>query len=126
MSVLLSWEIRTRDGGGIKVMRPIVDFSGPRGGVLRQFINRVPRCRGCGAKRKFPSFKGFPQRIANKHLRTVTALCSNCCSFIEQASDDTRIIAVFISSLGREAKYYAAFQASATQGQADGDPRQKS
>jgi hypothetical protein len=39
-------------------------------------------------------------------------LCMNCRAFVEQMHQDTRIMAVFIFSLGKEAKYYAGFQTS--------------
>jgi len=36
----------------------------------------------------------------------------NCRTFVERMEQDTRIMAVFIFSLGKEAKYYAGFQTS--------------
>jgi hypothetical protein len=41
-------------------------------------------------------------------------LCTNCHRFVEQMRQDTRIMAVFIFTLGSETKYYAGFQNSSS------------
>jgi hypothetical protein len=41
-------------------------------------------------------------------------LCTNCHRFVEQMRQDTRIMAVFIFSLGNETKYYAGIQNSSS------------
>jgi hypothetical protein len=81
----------------------LVPFSGPG-----------PRCRGCGGRREPASSERFPPRQTNKRFRPMPTLCTNCHRFVEQMGQDTRIMAVFIFSLGSETKYYAGFQNSSS------------
>jgi hypothetical protein len=71
---------------------------------------RVPRCRGCGGRREPASLEALRQ--TDKRGRTMSALCMNCRSFVEQMNQDARIMAVFIFRLGKERRYYAGFQTS--------------
>jgi hypothetical protein len=71
-----------------------------------------PRCRGCGGRRERASSERNPPRQTDKRTRPMPTLCTNCHRFVEQMRQDTRIMAVFIFSLGKETKYYAGFQNS--------------
>ena len=73
-----------------------------------------PRCRGCGGRRERPSAERNPPRQTDKRIRPMPTLCTNCHRFVEQMRQDTRIMAVFIFSLGNETKYYAGFQNSSS------------
>ena len=80
--------------------------------ILGLLSRRVPRCRGCGGRREPASLEALSLRHADKRGRTMSALCMNCRSFVEQMNQDARIIAVFIFRLGKERRYYAGFQTS--------------
>jgi hypothetical protein len=84
--------------------------------LLQLLSRRVPRCRGCGSTREPASVEGPSLPQADQRARTMSALCVNCRSFVEQMSQDARIMAVFIFRLGKEPKYYAGFQPSTTLG----------
>jgi hypothetical protein len=84
--------------------------------ILRLLSRRVPRCRGCGGRREPASLEAPSLRQPDKRARTMSALCMNCRSFVEQMNQDARIMAVFIFRLGKEPKYYAGFQDSTTLG----------
>jgi hypothetical protein len=84
--------------------------------VLRLTSRRVPRCQGCGGRGEPAALEAPSLRQADKGARTMSALCMNCRSFVEQMNQDARIMAVFIFRLGKEPKYYAGFQASTTLG----------
>jgi hypothetical protein len=71
-----------------------------------------PRCRGCGGRREPASLERNQPRQTGKRIRPMPTLCTNCHRFVEQMRQDTRIMAVFIFSLGNETKYYAGFQNS--------------
>jgi hypothetical protein len=73
-----------------------------------------PRCRGCGGRRERASSERNPPRQTDKRIRPMSTLCTNCHRFVEQMRQDTRIMAVFIFSLGNETKYYAGFQNSSS------------
>ena len=91
----------------------------PSSGIMRswrralgRFLGRVPRCRGCGGRRAPAPPEALPPRQGDRRVRALAALCMNCRAFVERMEQDTRIMAVFIFSLGKEAKYYAGFQTS--------------
>jgi hypothetical protein len=113
LSVLLSWGTKVPDPRAVEAAPPQPKVYSPWVMVLMRLMNRAPRCRGCEGRREQLPAEGLAKPAATRCLRTMTALCENCRSFIEQASADTRVTAVFISSFRREAKYYAGFQASA-------------
>jgi hypothetical protein len=73
-----------------------------------------PRCRGCGGRRELASSERNQPRQTGKRIRPMPTLCTNCHRFVEQMRQDTRIMAVFIFSLGNETKYYAGFQNSSS------------
>jgi hypothetical protein len=73
-----------------------------------------PRCRGCGGRRERASSERNPPRQTDKRIRRMPTLCTNCHRFVEQMRQDTRIMAVFIFSLGSETKYYAGIQNSSS------------
>jgi hypothetical protein len=80
--------------------------------ALGRFRGRGLRCRGCGGRREPGPLEALPARQEDRRVRAMAALCVNCRGFVEQMNQDTRIIAVFIFSLGKEAKYYAGFRTS--------------
>ena len=72
------------------------------------------RCRGCGGRRDRASSERNPPRQTDKRIRPMPTLCIDCHRFVEQMRQDTRIMAVFIFSLGNEIKYYAGIQNSSS------------
>ncbi|MDX6462384.1 MAG: hypothetical protein QOE55_6081 [Acidobacteriaceae bacterium] len=74
----------------------------------------APRCRGCGGRSERASSERNQPRQTDKRIRPMPTLCTNCHRFVEQMRQDTRIMAVFIFSLGNETKYYAGIQNSSS------------
>src|ERR1700733_2423898 len=99
-----------QEGGDPKLLRPSIGKKGFWRRVLEPFRRRAPRCRGCGCKR------GPTEEPTSRHgenpFRARETLCTNCRTFVEQMSQDARVMAVFIFGLGKGAKYYAGFQVS--------------
>jgi hypothetical protein len=91
-------------------------FGKPWRRILGLRSRRVPRCRGCGGRSEPASHEALSSRQTDKRGRTVSALCMNCRSFVEQMNQDARIMAVFIFRLGKEPRYYPGFQTSTPQG----------
>ena len=88
-------------------------FKRPRR-ALEPSSGHDPRCRGCGGRREPASSQRNQPRQADKRIRPMPTLCTNCHHFVEQMRQDARIMAVFIFSVGNETKYYAGFQNSSS------------
>jgi hypothetical protein len=110
LSLILSRENNMQEEWGLEPAQPSSGIMRFWRQTLGRFGGRVPCCRGCGGRREPAPLEALQPRQADKRVKAMAALCTNCRAFVERMSQDTRIMAVFIFSLGKEAKYYAGFQ----------------
>lgn len=110
MSLILLREKNMQEECGLEPAHPSSGIMRSWRHALGWFSGRVPRCRACGGRREPAPLEALRLRQDDKQVRAIAALCMNCRAFVERMSQDTRIMAVFIFSLGKEAKYYAGFQ----------------